>query len=539
MSSNEVWNQPEQRGVIRIVSTTLWAAASLGVFVGAVTWAYNLGTRSSDDIPALNPDHAIYLKKPEATDGKEFAGQDIAAHNPRGDDTALPAPGATVSAPIERPTAEDVAVARERLENPPSEQSILAAVDDAASRNDVEVERKIVGLDTLPPRTGDGSVGAATRPATPPNIGTGSIVSEAQPSSPFGGASRVAPIASTEARSSEVAPSPSSPSPSSPSLTSASPSNPLSAVPSPSPSPTSSAVTSIAPAPQVGASRAAPVPSVSGDRIASIEVPASRAATPPNRSSTGQASEQETGQDALVAPVVPPTAPANAGNAGTALGGSTALSEAERIAAEAAAALAGAPNVAEAPKRRPAAIAAPDAGERPRTLLEIYGEQGETLDQVALGPVSGSQGGGQTLTNQPQSNAAQTAQAQAAPVSGSPVIGTPQQPASIETQPVGGSSASTTPPVRTAAVRSDHVVQLAALASESAVRERWAVYQQRAPQLLSGRSLIVEPVKVKNSVTGGDSTLYRLRVAASNRGEARQLCQSLTERGFTCFVPQP
>ena len=81
-------------------------------------------------------------------------------------------------------------------------------------------------------------------------------------------------------------------------------------------------------------------------------------------------------------------------------------------------------------------------------------------------------------------------------------------------------------------------MQLAALASESAVRERWEVYKQRAPQFLSGRSLIVEPVKVANS-SGGDSTLYRLRVAAANRGDARRLCQDLTERGFTCFVPAP
>lgn len=508
-SEDDPYTPPaERRGVVRLLSNTLWAFASLGVFIGAVTYAYNLGTRSPDDIPSINPQHSVWKTPPEERGGREFAGSDMTAHNTRGDAAPLPAPGSIASAPIERPIVEDEEVAS--LQTP--ERSLVAVAEEAARDRDAGENRRIVDLDTLPPIDGSRAPSLEARPAFPPNIGTGSIADAAAP-----GASAAQP--------------PQRPAPA--------PSQTLGATPGAAEGETASAPNGDVDAAEANAPAAAAL-APAGQAAAQAPTVEQGVAPPSVEASPTQ--DQLASLEPQPQPQPQPSSPADDAQDEIAALAAEALQEFARDPSG--------PTLAARPNQRPGSGAAAAQARERGGLLGFSNEPG-----ADLGPVAG----GAPLSDDIAENGVDLG-VLTLPPNQSIIVGTPPPPETVETAPFattqdsGGAAQPTPaprrpappppqstqpapPPTTAQGGGAGFVVQLAALASEQAVRERWSAYQVREPQLLGPRRLVVEPVTVTNSVTGGESRLFRLRVTAADRVDARRLCKDLTERGFTCFVP--
>lgn len=136
--------------------------------------------------------------------------------------------------------------------------------------------------------------------------------------------------------------------------------------------------------------------------------------------------------------------------------------------------------------------------------------------------------------------ATRPAQAQTpAPVSQAPVAPAPvaQQPAPAP-QPAPAQVAAAEPtlapaPIEAAAAPSGWSVQIASQPTEAGAQASYDNLSRRYASVLSGKNMSIVKAEI-----AGKGTYYRVRVAASSRAEANQLCTSYKNAGGSCFVSQ-
>lgn len=159
-----------QSGVANVLATTFWAAASLGVFVGALIWAYGLGVRNPADVPALRAAVESYKRPPADPGGLRVPDQGRNIYSEVSGAAATPAAPARPTDGPERPTAEDIEVAAKEI----GSDAFVALVAEAARDKDAPARKRVVDLDLFEIRPGSTEALSPTPPAYPPNIGRGS-----------------------------------------------------------------------------------------------------------------------------------------------------------------------------------------------------------------------------------------------------------------------------------------------------------------------------------------------------------------------------
>jgi hypothetical protein len=122
-----------------------------------------------------------------------------------------------------------------------------------------------------------------------------------------------------------------------------------------------------------------------------------------------------------------------------------------------------------------------------------------------------------------------------APVEANPPSPTPASPPVVASKPVAP-AVTAKPPARTeTAPATGHVaVQLAALPTEQAAKDQWALLQHRMPDLLHGRSLTIS----KTDLSG--HTWWRLRTGGfADPNEAKGFCDKVRAKSEACDVLKP
>jgi hypothetical protein len=175
---------PPRRGLGSVVTTAIWTACSLGAFVGAIAWAYDLGSRNPSDVPAFRDPSYEWKTAPGDAGGWRAPDQDSAAYAPFGRSRELLDPSATLGPQPERPPESDLAAAARRVERgeaPPADArsnidsaSFSAVMRDEASRADPLIRRAAIDLDAQPPLMRGADERVAARPDFPPNVGKNS-----------------------------------------------------------------------------------------------------------------------------------------------------------------------------------------------------------------------------------------------------------------------------------------------------------------------------------------------------------------------------
>lgn len=153
-----------------VLATTFWAIASLGVFVGALVWAYGLGVRNPADVPALQAAAESYKARPAEAGGLIVPERDRAIYDAvSGAEPTDPEFARSTSSP-ERPTPADIAAAGRDV----SSDALVALVADAVRDRDAPANRRVVDLDFFDVRPGStGATLTPTRPEYPANLGRG------------------------------------------------------------------------------------------------------------------------------------------------------------------------------------------------------------------------------------------------------------------------------------------------------------------------------------------------------------------------------
>lgn len=502
MSNSRSWVQPrsERRGVIKHLTNAFWIAASIGVFVGVVTYAYDLGYRNPANVPALRVAAEEYRRAPATPGGATTPGIENTASSAFGA-AADPAAEPRLAAAAERPTAEDVDAAQREIET----ASIISMVSEAVDGATEPERRRAVDLDLMTPRAGDGAVAEAEPPAIPPNVGVGSVFSETDPAAQL--SETAPPRAETDAQENSGSGDDVPPQGGRDAIVVA----PIAPLPEPNEASGSAAQTA---SDEAAAPVQAPEASA-GEQVASVA--ASQQSVP---SSPGANETQSLSPEELLGETLDPS---------------------ER-------ALLGA---APAPNRRPAEPLDPSGGvdlafdASQQAPISAPPRAGAPRPGEDLGPVPGFEdaapgatAGGFRPLPLPQPEAAQTtpgpqdaAEARPAPPPLTPPPLTLEpSPALPTAEPSPPQEPTQEPAQAPIAPGGRYVVQLAALNSATAVRSRWRQLQVRQPDLLSNRQLILGEVQVD------DSTLYRLRVAVESRAEGDRLCIELQRRGLSCFV---
>ncbi|MCI4661538.1 MAG: SPOR domain-containing protein [Neomegalonema sp.] len=165
MSEFDQWDEAPARreGVRGVLTTTLYAAGSLAVFAGVLVWAYQLGDRNLHEIPALAANEA-YKRPPADPGGKQFPNQDRQVYSQFDNGAANNGPASpSVTEPAERPTQEDVAVARMIRDDAGFTRNIAASLreQDEALRN------RVVDADTFDTRVNTQDVGSLAQNEMP------------------------------------------------------------------------------------------------------------------------------------------------------------------------------------------------------------------------------------------------------------------------------------------------------------------------------------------------------------------------------------
>lgn len=175
---------PTRRGLGGVVTTAIWTAVSLGAFVGAIAWAYDLGSRNPSEVPAFRDGGADWKVAPGDPGGWRAPDQESAAYAPFGESRELLDPSATLGPRPERPPESDLAAAARReqlVATPPVDSrsnidsaSLSGVMREEGSRADPLARRAAIDLDAQPPLSrGDGDR-IASRPDFPPNLGRNS-----------------------------------------------------------------------------------------------------------------------------------------------------------------------------------------------------------------------------------------------------------------------------------------------------------------------------------------------------------------------------
>lgn len=168
-------------GALGALRRLMWATGAVAGFLLVVTWAYNLGARDPAEIPALSFAESYY-RQPAEAGGAQTAHQE-AALGERFDpaasaEAASDAADLEITYRVERPTAQDMAVAAERLER----GDMIALVADAANGDAVAMRDQLLARETLTLRTGDVAEPPSDRPSAPPNVGAGlEVLGQAEP----------------------------------------------------------------------------------------------------------------------------------------------------------------------------------------------------------------------------------------------------------------------------------------------------------------------------------------------------------------------
>ncbi|MEO1329967.1 MAG: SPOR domain-containing protein [Pseudomonadota bacterium] len=157
-------------GVARALATAFWAAASLGVFVGALVWAYGLGVRNPADVPALRAAADGYKRAPAEAGGLTLPDQNRRIYSEVSGARPAELGAATPTSAPERPTAEDIDLASRDV----GSDAFVALVSDAMRNQDVAERRQVLELDYFEVRPGATGGLSSEPPAYPPNVGRGS-----------------------------------------------------------------------------------------------------------------------------------------------------------------------------------------------------------------------------------------------------------------------------------------------------------------------------------------------------------------------------
>ncbi len=175
---------PPRRGLGGVVTTAIWTAGSLGAFVGAIAWAYDLGSRNPSEVPAFREAGYDWKAAPGDPGGWRAPDQESAAYAPFGQSRELLDPSATLGPQPERPPESDLAAAARRVERgeaPPADArsnidsaSFSAVMRDEAARSDPLARRAAIDLDAQPPLTRGSGERIGSRPDFPPNRGRNS-----------------------------------------------------------------------------------------------------------------------------------------------------------------------------------------------------------------------------------------------------------------------------------------------------------------------------------------------------------------------------
>lgn len=161
-----------------MLTTTLWTVGSLAMLVVVMMWAYDLGSRDPDRIPALAAEDAPWRTQPAQGEegGRLIPDQGASVFARFGDAASEDADALNSGGSRDRPTDADVAAARARAAAP--SEAVMAMVRDKAATPEASERLSVVkpGIET-PKRDAAASAPVsarlAPRPSQPPNVGPG------------------------------------------------------------------------------------------------------------------------------------------------------------------------------------------------------------------------------------------------------------------------------------------------------------------------------------------------------------------------------
>ena len=180
-----------------------------------------------------------------------------------------------------------------------------------------------------------------------------------------------------------------------------------------------------------------------------------------------------------------------------------------------------------------AEAAVPETAPEPAAPEEIEVAAAEPPADVAEPVLAEPETVAEAAAEEPEAEPAAEASADAGALN-IPLPAHPPAPPPLPTaqEPVEQVAAATPPPVAPAAPAAPtHGVQVVAVPSELEAATEWARFQDRFPDLLTGRHLEVQRVDL-----GDRGIWFRVMATSTSRSDADSLCSALRGRGADCIV---